>query len=231
MLPVVILAGGQAKRMRPLTQTVPKVLLPVANKPFIDWQLKTLRRNGVKHVILCLGYLGEQVERHINKYDYGMNITLSYDGEILLGTGGAIKKAIGATEKAFFILYGDSYLEINYADVERTWRDAGKLGLMTIYRNDNRWDSSNVVFEGGQIVRYSKTDRSDTMCHIDYGLGILSATTFVNFDGSFDLADVYTGLVNRGELAGYEVKNRFFEIGSLNGLKELEEKLQGVNLV
>ena len=229
MLPVIILAGGLAKRMRPLTENIPKALLPVNGKPFIDFQLEFLRKNNIDHVVLCLGYLGEQIEQYVNSKDYGMDIVFSYDGANPLGTGGAVKKAAGIINKAFFVLYGDSYLEINYSDVQRTWENSGKPALMTVYYNENRWDTSNVLFKDNQIIRYSKTERTLAMQYIDYGLGILQTDILTRYDECFDLADVYTSLAECGKLSGYEAQNRFYEIGSPGGLTELEEHLRNEN--
>jgi NDP-sugar pyrophosphorylase family protein len=226
MLPVIILAGGLAKRMRPLTENIPKALLPVNGKPFIDLQLELLRNNGINRVVLCLGYLGEQIEQYVNSTDYEMDIAFSYDGDSPLGTGGAVRKAAKITGKAFFVLYGDSYLEINYADVQQAWENSGKSALMTVYRNENHWDTSNVLFEGNRIVHYSKTERTAAMQHIDYGLGILQEDIFNGYGEHFDLADVYANLAECGELSGYEAQNRFYEIGSPGGLTELEEHLK-----
>lgn len=228
-LPIVILAGGLATRMRPLTQTTPKSMLEVAGKPFIDHQLTLLKSKGVECVALCLGYLGEQIEQYVKSHFQEMSITFFYDGETPLGTGGAVKKAIAAVGDEFFVLYGDSYLNVNYSDVQAAYRASGKLGLMTVYQNSNRFDASNVLFENGELIRYSKTNRTADMHHIDYGLGILSADAFVGFDGKFDLAEVYAQLAANRQLAGYEVFERFYEIGSREGLRELEEKLQHEN--
>jgi len=226
MLPVIIIAGGLAKRMRPLTENIPKALLPVNGKPFIDFQLQLLRKNGIDRVVLCLDYLGEQIEQHVKSKDYGMDIVFSYDGANPLGTGGAVKKAAGIINKAFFVLYGDSYLEIDYKDVQRTWEKSGKPALMTVYRNENQWDTSNVLFEDNRIVCYSKTKRTAAMQHIDYGLGILQTDILNGYGERFDLADVYTSLAECGKLSGYEAQNRFYEIGSPSGLTELEEHLK-----
>jgi len=229
MLPVIILAGGLAKRMRPLTENIPKALLPVKGKPFIDLQLELLHNNKIDRVVFCLGYLGEQIEQYITGKNYEMDMSFSYDGASPLGTGGAVKKAAEITGEAFFVLYGDSYLEIDYNNVQRTWENSGKPALMTVYRNENRWDTSNVHFENNQIIRYSKTERTATMRHIDYGLGIFHKDILNGYGVRFDLADVYTTLAEYGKLSGYEAQNRFYEIGSPIGLKELEEHLKNEN--
>jgi len=229
MLPVIILAGGLAKRMRPLTKNIPKALLPVNGKPFIDLQLELLRKNGINSVVISLGYLGEQIEQYVNSKNCGMDTEFSYDGDNPLGTGGAVKKAAEITGKAFFVLYGDSYLEIDYNDVQQTWENSGKSALMTVYRNENRWDTSNVLFENNKIVCYSKTERTEAMQHIDYGLGVLQKDILNGYGERFDLADVYASLAKCGELSGYEAQNRFYEIGSPCGMTELEEHLKHEN--
>lgn len=226
MLPVVILAGGLAKRMRPITDSVPKALLPVGGRPFIDLQLELLRKARVNRVVLCLGHLGEQIEQYVKNRDYGMDIFFSYDGDMPLKTGGAVKKAAKIAGAAFFVLYGDSYLEIDYADVQRVWETSGKPALMTIFYNDNHWDTSNVIFENNQIICYDKTERNEDMRYIDYGLSILRADLLGDYGECFDLADAFTNLAKQGELAGYEAKRRFYEIGSPRGLSELEEMLK-----
>jgi N-acetyl-alpha-D-muramate 1-phosphate uridylyltransferase len=230
MLPVAILAGGLATRLRPLTEKVPKALLDVAGKPFVAHQLELLRSRGVRRVVLCLGYLGEQVEALIGDgRSFGVEAAYSYDGERLLGTGGALRRALPVLGDRFLVLYGDAYLECDYEDVARRFVESGHLGLMTVFRNAGRWDSSNVFFRDGRILKYNKTSRDAEMEHIDWGLGALSAEAFRSYGGDapLDLATVYQDLLARGELAGYEVTRRFYEIGSANGLEEMRRLLTG----
>ena len=230
MLPVIILSGGLATRMRQYTEKIPKAMIDVAGKPFIHWQLKMLKEQGVEHVTLCLGHLGEMIEKHAGDGSaYGLKINYSYDGDKLLGTGGAIKKIGEALPEAFFILYGDSYLEIQYAPICETFEKSGKKGLMTVYENLDLYDVSNVVFTNGELIKYSKKIKTDDMRHIDYGLGILRKEAFEGFpkNEAFDLADVYEKLAAEKKLLGHEVFKRFYEIGSPDGLQELKDKLEG----
>ncbi|MEI8395755.1 MAG: nucleotidyltransferase family protein [Rhodospirillaceae bacterium] len=227
--PVAILAGGLATRMRPLTETVPKALLEVTGEPFIAHQLRLLRREGVGRVVLCLGYLGEQVVDFVGDGGrFGLEVLYSHDGDRLLGTGGALRRALPLLGERFFILYGDSYLDIAFAPVATALTAGGWTGLMTVFRNEGRWDTSNVVFEDGRIVCYSKKASRSDMRHIDYGLGMLQAWVLAErpADQPFDLADVYAELVETGRLAGYEVSQRFHEIGSPKGLAETEAYLE-----
>ncbi|MBF0561864.1 MAG: nucleotidyltransferase family protein [Alphaproteobacteria bacterium] len=228
MPPVAILAGGLASRLRPLTETIPKALLEVAGEPFIAHQLRWLAREGVTEVVLCLGYLGGQVVAFVGDGGrFGLRVRYSHDGDRLMGTGGALRRALPLLGERFFILYGDSYLDIAFAPVAAAFEASGLDGLMTVYGNEGRYDTSNVVFSEGRIVCYSKKLRRPDMRYIDYGLGLLRAEVLAAWpDGEpFDLADVYSGLVDAGLLAGYESTRRFHEIGSPEGLAETEAYL------
>ena len=227
--PVAILAGGLATRLRPLTERLPKALVTVADEPFLAHQLRLLRSRGIRRVVICLGYLGDMVEQHFRNGDqYGMKIVYSFDGPQLLGTGGALKRALPILNRQFFVLYGDSYLPIDYGSVAQAFCDSGKPALMTVFKNDGRWDSSNVDFREKEIRHYDKENRTEDMHYIDYGLGVLRAEALANWpdDRPFDLADVYRDLTERKQLAGFEVKQRFYEIGSTEGLAELNSLLR-----
>ncbi|MBV8378560.1 MAG: nucleotidyltransferase family protein [Verrucomicrobia bacterium] len=227
-LPVVVLAGGLATRLRPLTEKIPKALVEVAGRPFLEHQIALLKQNGIAEVILCVGYLGNLIEqRYRDGAALGIRIRYSFDGPKLLGTGGAIKRASALLPEAFYVLYGDSYLPVDYRAVAAAFQGAGKPALMTVFANADAWDVSNVWFENGRIRLYSKRDKLRQMKYIDYGLMICTRQIFDDFpsDLSFDLADLLENLSRRGELAGHEVSQRFYEIGSPAGLVELGELL------
>ncbi len=226
--PVAILAGGLATRLHPITEKVPKVLVPVAGKPFLAHQLALLRREGISRAVLCVGHLGEMVQNEFGDGSaHGVHLEYSFDGPTLLGTGGALKRALPKLGERFFVLYGDSYLPIPFAPVAESFERSGKHGLMTVYENHGRYDTSNVVFANGEIVVYDKKRRLPEMRHIDYGLSLFKASVFDAWpaEQAFDLADVMTRLVAEKQLAGYEVRERFYEIGSHAGLAELEALL------
>lgn len=228
-IPVAILAGGFATRLRPITEKIPKSLISVAGKPFLAHQLELLRSCGLCRVVLCVGHLGEMIQRDFGDgSQFGVRIDYSFDGPKLLGTGGAIKRALPLLGGEFFVLYGDSYLPVEYRPVAEFFRRGGKPGCMTVYRNEGRHDTSNVVFRNGQITVYDKKNRTPEMRHIDYGLSLFKSTAFDSFpaDKPFDLAEVMGKLVRERQLAGYEVNERFYEIGSLAGLAELETILK-----
>ena len=227
-LPLILLAGGHATRMWPETEKIPKSMLPVAGRPFIAHQLELIVKNGISEIVICLGYLGGMIEEYLaEKPPFGLSVRFSYDGDLPLGTGGATFKAASHIESPFFVMYGDSYLTVDYNEVACAFAKSGKPGLMTVYKNKNRWDNSNVVFADGLIRAYSKKNRTCDMDYIDYGLGILQNGAFKdNMKGAaFDLADVYEELALNGHLAGYEAEERFYEVGSREGLRELDEKL------
>jgi NDP-sugar pyrophosphorylase family protein len=227
-LPVAILAGGLATRLRPITEKVPKLLVEVAGEPFFSHQIRLLRAAGLTRLVLCVGYLGEKiVDLYGDGSKWGVKIDYSFDGPKLLGTGGALIAALPKLGEAFYVLYGDSYLPVDYQAIGSFFLHSGQLGLMTVYENHGRYDTSNVWFENGAIKVYDKKNRLPQMHHIDYGLGVFRAAAFDGFprDATVDLAEVQKGLVGRHQLAGYEIKQRFYEIGSHEGLKELDELL------
>lgn len=228
MLPVVILAGGLATRLRPLTETIPKALVDVAGEPFVAHQLRLLGRQGIKKVVMCVGYLGEMVRDFIGDgSSLGLEVEFVFDGERLLGTGGAIKKALPLLGDRFFVLYGDSYLECDYQTVQTAFVHSGKQALMTVFFNDGQWDNSNVDFRDGVIRDYNKKNQTQRMRHIDYGLGVFHARSFdvVASNQPYDLYELYRYLLRQGELAALEIHQRFYEIGSFQGLEELRRYL------
>ena len=229
-IPVAVLAGGLATRLRPITEKIPKSLILVAGKPFLAHQLELLRSRGIRRVVLCVGYLGEMIQREFGDGSaFGLRLDYAFDGPKLLGTGGALKRALPLLGMEFFVLYGDSYLPIEYRPIAEFFRRSGKLGCMTVYRNEGRYDTSNVVFRDGSVMVYDKKKRLPEMHHIDYGLSLFQAAVFNAYpaDEPFDLAEVMGKLVREKQLAGYEVHERFYEIGSPAGLTELEKLLQG----
>jgi NDP-sugar pyrophosphorylase family protein len=228
-LPVAILAGGLATRLGPATDKTPKLLVEVAGQPFFNHQLRLLKEAGLTRLVLCIGHLGEKiVQRYGDGSKWGVQIEYTFDGPNLLGTGGGLIAALPKLGDAFYVLYGDSFLPIDYRAVGEHFLRTGQLGLMTVFENRDRHDASNVWFEGGEIKVYDKRRRVPQMHHIDYGLGAFRAAAFDSFPrhSPVDLAEVQQALLARQQLAGYETKQRFYEIGSPAGLKELDTLLR-----
>ena len=231
MLPVAILAGGLAMRLRPLTEKIPKALVQVAGKPFIFHQLDWLQRQKAERVVLCVGYLGEMIRDQVGTGEpWGIEVQYSFDGEKLQGTGGALQKALPLLGKEFFVFYGDSFLPIDFLPVQEAFQVSRKSALMTFLKNQGRWDRSNVEASGGRLIAYNKREPTPAMMHIDYGLGVLAERALAGWQasGPFDLADLYQALARRGDLTGHEVVHRFYEIGSKEGLEEAEKFLRSV---
>jgi NDP-sugar pyrophosphorylase family protein len=233
----VILAGGRATRMRPLTDAIPKALIPIAGRPFLDHQLAWLAGHGVTEVVLCIGYRGDAIRAHLEGGEgarHGLRVRYVDEGEALRGTAGALRLALdeGALEESFLVTYGDSFLPIDFSAVFRAFAAAGTPALMTVFRNDGRWDASNVIFDGRMVTLYDKLRRGRAAADfdfIDYGLSALARRVIadeVPAGGVVDLAALFNALSVRGELAGFEVAERFYEIGSPAGLEDFERWLR-----
>jgi len=221
----VILAGGLGTRLRPLTEAVPKALIPVRGKPFVDYQLDLLEKSGVDEFVFCVGHLGEKIERHLGDgSDYGCRIRYSFDGPRLLGPAGALKSAERLLRDRFFVTYGDAYLRAPYGDIMETLGSSGKLAVMSVYRNENRLGRSDVVVRGGAVVRYDKKNRVRGMDWINYGVSALKKEALVLVpEGEFcDEEAFYGSLITRKELLAFEVRERFYEIGTPASLAEFE---------
>lgn len=227
-----LLCGGLATRLYPLTREIPKAMIEVAGKPFIEHQLNLIGKMGIETVVICAGHLGNQVKEFVKGGErFGLCIRYSSDGEKLLGTGGAIQKALPMVDDPFFVMYGDSYLDLDLQRVSTYFCSRDKLGLMTVYRNENQWDRSNVMLEDERIVKYDKAKIDTEMKHIDYGLVILRKKAFdiLKSGEVFDLGELYKVLVAGEQMLAYEVHERFYEIGSLKGLQEAEGYLKKLN--
>ena len=228
LYPIVILAGGLATRLRPITEKIPKALVEVGGQPFIAHQLRLLRSKGIQHVIISAWYRGEMIREFVGDGSrFGLKIEYVFDGDSPLGTGGAIRQALKQLAGPFFVLYGDSYLPCDYANIQTYFMRSSQPGLMTIYRNLGKWDTSNIELKAAQIVRYDKINHSPHMEFIDYGLGLFQPEIFASLPKgrSADLAEIYQALIETHQLLAYEVHQRFYEIGSIEGLHELDELL------
>lgn len=228
LFPVVILAGGLATRLHPITHTLPKSLVKVNDEAFIAHQLRLLKKKGIEKVVMCIGFLGEQIIDCVgNGEQFGLEVSYLSDGPELLGTAGALKQALANLPDHFFVLYGDSYLDCDYAAIQSAFIDQQKKALMTVLKNNEQWDKSNVLFADNQILIYDKKNKIPEMQHIDYGLGVFHQSAFDEIAPfkKFDLADLYQKLLKENQLASFQVYQRFYEVGSFKGLEELSEYL------
>lgn len=223
-----ILAGGLATRLRPVTATIPKSLVEVAGEPFLAHQLRLLASRGIDRAILCAGYLWEQIRDYAGDgARFGVRLEYSIDGPVLLGTAGAITNALPLLPERFFVIYGDSYLPCDYAGAQRFFDASGKSSLMTVFHNEGQWDTSNVEFDGERIIAYDKKHRTERMRYIDYGLGLFRRDVFAALPPGEprDLATIYQERLAAGDLAALEVPERFYETGSFAGIEELSALL------
>ena len=220
-----ILAGGLGTRLRPLTSEVPKALIPVGGKPFLQHQIELLKRQGIRDIVLCVGHLAEQVQDYFGDGRWlGVRIKYSEEKGSLLGTAGAIKKAEPLLGDDFFLMYGDSYLMIDYQEIMRYFRRFHRLGLMVVWKNIDRLERSNVSAKGNLVTAYNKDRKSSDMVYINYGLSVLrkEALVFIPPGRPFSQEEFYRILIDRRELLAFEVGQRFYEIGSPRGLEEFE---------
>jgi NDP-sugar pyrophosphorylase family protein len=235
---VVILAGGLATRLGDLARNQPKSMLRIGGKTFLEYQLELLKREGIKNIVLCIGHMGEQIERHFGDgRRYGVNIMYSLEDR-LLGTAGALKKAEHLLDNIFFTMYGDSYLSMDFPATMRYFKSRNKLALMTVYKNCDHYDRSNTVVEGNLVKKFSKKEKPEAMVYVEYGANILKKEALNMIPGNqfYSLDDLFPRLIEMGELLAFEVKERFYEIGSPQGLTEFEryikernDTLQGAN--
>jgi NDP-sugar pyrophosphorylase family protein len=229
MLQIVILAGGLAQRLRPITEKIPKALIEVNGKPFIDWQLNLLARKGILEVVLCVSYKSEMIKEYVGDGSrYKIGIKYSEDGIEPLGTGGAIKKALPLLNQDFMVLYGDSYLDLDYSRAQNAYMECEMPAMMTVFRNMGKFDTGNVFLSNSKIEKYEKGTQNLEFQHIDYGLNFFNKKIFEtdSFGDRFDLAYVCQDLAKNGKLAGFEVFNRFYEVGSLSGIEDLSNHLR-----
>jgi NDP-sugar pyrophosphorylase family protein len=229
----VVLAGGFGTRLRPLTETLPKALVPVAGRPFIEYQIEQFRRHGVTDLIICVGHLGHLIEEHLGDgRRFDVSIRYGYERDGLLGTAGAVKNVEPLLEDAFFVQYGDSYLLVDYQAVMTHFLRHDAPGLMVVYRNDDRWDRSNVVVADGRVRVYDKTRKLPGMAYIDFGVSVFrrDAVAGIPPGVAADLSTVYQSLIAQGRLLAYETSHRFYEVGSPQGLREFESLVQSGTL-
>ena len=225
MFPAIIIAGGKASRIKQITRRTPKSLIKINNKAFIDYQIDYLKKNGVKKIIFCLGHLGEKIKKYLDKKQSSdLKFLYSFDGTNPIGTGGAVKKALIDNERYYFVIYGDSYLRVNLKNVIKKFYKCNKPALMTVIKNNNKWDKSNVELKNNNIINYNKFEYNSRMQYIDYGLSIIDKKKFIKYKkNKFDLAEILAIYAKKQMIASYKVSKRFYEIGSIKGINEFKK--------
>jgi NDP-sugar pyrophosphorylase family protein len=225
--PVCILAGGLGTRLGERVRETPKPLIEVAGEPFVHHQLRLLAAHGAREIVLCVGYLGELIQRRVGEQRFGLRIAYSFDDPGLDGTLGAILRARELLGERFLVLYGDTYLRVDYAHAARAWQDSGLPAMMSVLRNEGRWDASNAVYADGRVTVYDKRAPAPRMRWIDYGLGGLRQEALdLCPPGTRDLCDLYRRLAEEGLLCGFEATERFYEIGTPEALADTDAFLR-----
>lgn len=228
MLPIAILVGGFGTRLGSLTQTTPKCMLPINGKPFVYWQIQLLKRAGFEDFVFCASHLSDEIEAFVQDGSrFGIRASYSLDGETQLGTGGAIVKALPLLGSEFAVIYGDSYLPIEYSSIELAFKKSSAQGMMSIFKNIGKFDKSNAELLSDGYVNYQKGSKSTRMSYIDYGLMYFKAEVFeiLKANQTIDLADICEQLSKTKKLIGFEVFDRFYEIGSVAGIEEFSKYL------
>ena len=226
VLPVAILAGGLGTRIQSVSRGLPKSLMVFNGKPFLEWQLQLLEKNKCKAVVICVGHKSDLIKNYLEgRPKSKLDIKLSYDGNYNLGTGGALVKARKYLGKAFLVLYGDSYLSVNFEEVSENFLSVRKSGLLTVLKNDLNFEPSNVYFRNNLVLQYDKINRSNKMKYIDYGLSAFKSDAFAEFSSTkfLDLSIILSHLATQKQLAGYEVYERYYEVGSIQGTQDFQE--------
>lgn len=227
---IVILAGGKATRLYPLTKNIPKNMIEILGKPFLSYQLDLLKINKIKNIVLCLGTFSNQIIDYFGdgkRYEISIKYSVE-EPDKLLGTAGALKKAEKILDDEFFVMYGDSYLPINFEIIFQEFKKSGKSALMTVYRNNNQFDKSNVDINDNIVVVYDKSDNSHNLKYIDYGLLVLkkSVLNIIPSNEFINLDYLICNLIEKKELASLEVSQRFYEIGTISGVNDFENYIK-----
>lgn len=226
---VVILAGGLATRLRPVTETIPKSMIIIGGRPFLEYQIDFLKENGITDLVLCVGYHSEKIEHHFGDgKKFGVIIQYSHDGDRLLGTAGALKRAESLLQDEFFIMYGDSYLFLDFQEVYTRYRKSKKFALMVVYKNDNKYDTSNIAIENGMILQYDKNNSFGDLRYIDYGVLVFNKKVLDLIPNGqiYPLERVIQDLIQQREISAFEATERFYEIGSHKGIEEFEQYIR-----
>ncbi len=230
---VVVLMGGLGTRLKEYTKNCPKSMVEVEGKPFFDYQLNLMVKQGFKKFLFLVGFGGEQIEDYYGDgAELKISITYCYDGERLLGTGGAIRRAYHLLEEEFMVIYGDSFMDIDYEETIYRFalgKEEGKESLMTVLRNKNLFDKSNVLIKEGTLLLYDKHNPIPEMEYIDYGICLYLKKLWRDYeDGeAFDISKIQKEQSILGKMAVHIVTKRFYEIGSQKSLEEFSEYVKG----
>ena len=226
---IVILCGGKATRLYPLTKKIPKSMMRFEGKPFLEQQLDLLKKNRIFDIVLCVGYKAEQIKKYFGDgKNFGVEIKYSSDKKRLLGTGGALKKAENLLEDSFLVMWGDSYLPFNFQKAIKFFKKSNKPGMMIVFKNLNKYEPSNVEVKNNLVKSYSKKRKTKKMKYIDYGISIYrkEVLKYLPKNQVCDLTKLQQALIKKRQLLAYPAEKRFYQIGSPDGLEELKNYIK-----
>lgn len=218
---MVILCGGLATRLGNLAKDIPKSMIKIKNKPFLEHQIENLKNHSIKDIVLCVGHLSDKIENYFgNGKKFGVNILYSYDKDKPLGPIGALKNAEPLLEDIFFIMYGDSYLNVDFQKIYSYFIKQNKLGLMAVYKNFNKYDKSNLIVKNNLVVAYGEKNRTQDMIYIDYGTSILRKKSLnsISKNTFYSTGQFFSELILNKQLIAFEIEERFYHIGNPDAL-------------
>ena len=219
------MCGGLATRLGSLAKNIPKSMIDIEGKPFLEHQIEMLKKHNITDIVLCAGYLSEKIEDYFGDGSkFGVNIKYSHDGKKPLGPIGAIKNAESLLDDVFFIMYGDSYLSVDFQKAYSFFKEHDKLGLMVVYKNNDKYDKSNLIIKDNMVVGYKEKEA----VYIDYGTSIISkkALDLVPKNTMYSTGQFFSDLISKKELLAFEAEKRFYHIGSPDALGELRNYIR-----
>jgi NDP-sugar pyrophosphorylase family protein len=226
---IVILCGGLGTRLSHLTKYTPKSMIQIEGKPFLEYQIENLKKQSIKDIVLCVGHLSEKIEEYFGKGEkFEVNIKYSYEKEKLFGPIGALKNTEPLLEETFFIMYGDSYLSVDLHKVQNYFMQHDKPALMVVYKNQDKYDRSNLIVQDNMVIGYGEKERTRDMIYIDYGTSILrkKILEILPKDTPISTEQFFSDLVKKRELMAFEAEERFYHIGDLESLEEFRSYIR-----
>ena len=219
---LIILNGGYGKRVKTISKNKPKCLITFNKKPFLYWQLLKFENEGVKKVLLCLGYKNKQIISFLKKIKFKKLKIKIISEKKPLGTGGAIKNCRKYLEPKFMITYGDSWLDFDLRKLNGKFNLQSKENLITVIRKEKvKPHKANLLIKKNKIIKYDKN--SVNFNFVDYGFMILSKKTLNNLkEHKFDLSLIISNLIENKNIKLIKIEKKFYEIGSLKGIQEFK---------
>lgn len=225
----IILAGGKGERLRPITDKIPKPMVLVGKKPILEYNITLLRRFGIKDIILCVGYLAEQIKVYFKDgRKFGLNITYSHE-EQPLGTAGAVRKLSHKIKDEFIVCYGDIIRDLDIKELLSFYGKKNGIGAICIYKNNNPAPKSNIEFNMDKkitafVERPNKKPKGKVWSNASFYIFKPDIFSFIPKVGTSDFGrDVIPSVLKRGKnIYAYKQSGYFLDIGNMLKLKQAE---------